>query len=332
MPGRTALLNKKRIMATNEKQVITILMLGGSRRVSLAEQFMRSGKSIGCEVRFVAYELDTDVPIALVGKVVKGLSFSDPDVVDDIIRVVEDNDVRIILPIVNGAMEVASLLRERLPHVFVPVSDFEVTSTLYDKVDAAAAYAAAGFPIPKTYTVIDNDMPAIVKPRKGSRSRGVRIFYDINELMSLANLDSYLIQEYIEDAQEYTVDCYVDRQGDILVTVPRERLEIMGGEVTRTVTRNIPELVEMSRKVLKHFGLTGPVTVQFLHDPRTDRYMLMEVNPRLGGGVICSIYAGAPITDYILKEALEVPVRMCDDWIPNVLMARYQKEAIFFER
>ena len=77
----------------------------------------------------------------------------------------------------------------------------------------------------------------------------MRIFYDINELMSLANLDSYLIQEYIEDAQEYTVDCYVDRQGDILVTVPRERLEIMGGEVTRTVTRNIPELVEMSRKV-----------------------------------------------------------------------------------
>lgn len=60
----------------------------------------------------------------------------------------------------------------------------------------------------------------------------------------------------------------------------------------------------MSRKVIEHFRLTGPVTIQFLHDLDKDRFLLMEVNPRLGGGVICSIYAGAPITDYILLEAM----------------------------
>ena len=99
-------------------------MLGGSRRVSLAELFKRSGERIGCEVRFLAYELDTEVPIALVGKVIKGLKFDDPRVVDDIEKVVRDYDVNIILPIVNGAMEVASLLRKRLPKVFIPVSRF----------------------------------------------------------------------------------------------------------------------------------------------------------------------------------------------------------------
>ena len=46
-------------MPTNGNTVITILMLGGSRRVSLAEQFKRSAQQIGCEVRFFAYELDT---------------------------------------------------------------------------------------------------------------------------------------------------------------------------------------------------------------------------------------------------------------------------------
>ena len=56
----------------------------------------------------------------------------------------------------------------------------------------------------------------------------------------------------------------------------------------------------------------------------------MEVNPRLGGGVICSIYAGATIPDYILQEALGIPVRPCEDWVDRCLMARYQKETIFY--
>ena len=77
--------------------------------------------------------------------------------------------------------------------------------------------------------------------------------------------------------------------------------------------------------------LRGPVTLQFLHDLDNDRYLLMEVNPRLGGGVICSIYAGAPIADYILKEAVGASVRPCTDWAPGTLMARYQKEAIFYK-
>lgn len=319
-------------MSTNETTVVTILLLGGSRRVSLAELFKRSGVRMGVEVRFVSYELDTDVPIALMGKVVKGLSFDDPEVVPDLIRVVKEYDVKIILPIVNGAMGVASLLKEKLTGVFIPVPAYKSTSLMYDKQAAAEAFKEAGIPIPRTYSVIDNEMPAIAKPRMGGSARGVHVFYDVEDLMNLANLDKYLIQEYIENAREFTVDCYVSATGEILVTVPRERLEVMGGEVTRTVTRRIPAIIEMSRKVIRHFKFTGPVTVQYLYDSTTDRYLLMEVNPRLGGGVICSIYAGAPITDYILRESMGVTVTPCDEWVANVLMARYQKEAIFYER
>ena len=147
--------------------------------------------------------------------------------------------------------------------------------------------------------------------------------------MLLADLDKYLIQEYIEHNREYSVDCYVSEEGEILTTVPRERLEIMGGEVTRTKTFRNDHLIDMSRKVIEHFKLTGPVTIQILHDLDKDRYLLMEVNPRLGGGVICSIYAGAPIPDYILLESMGKKVTPSTDWADGVLMARYQKEAIF---
>ncbi|MDE5886518.1 MAG: ATP-grasp domain-containing protein [Muribaculaceae bacterium] len=315
-----------------KKEKITILFLGGGRRVSLAELLKRSGKNIGCNVEIVSYELISEVPISLVGKVVRGLPWNDPDVVEDIIRVVKEYEIDIILPFVSGAIEIASICKDRLPNVFIPVTDFAVASKLFDKVEAAAVFKEAGFPIPRTYSVLSAKMPAIAKPRKGRASRGIQIFHNMEEFMHLDDLKNYLVQEYIENAKEYTVDCYIDRKGRILTTVPRERLEIMGGESNRTRTCHNEIIEKLSREVIEKFSLRGPVNLQFIHDQDADRYLLMEVNPRLAGGVICSVYAGAPITDYIIKEALGVELSPCDDWATGTLMARYFKEAIFYNK
>lgn len=309
---------------------LTVLMLGGARRVSMAELLKRSGQRLGYEIKIVSYELDDQVPIATVGKVVTGLRWTDEGVVDDILRVVIEHEAKIILPFVDGSIAVAARCKEAMPSLFIPVSDPNVSMLMFDKKLAAKAFESAEIPIPRTYKIINAEMPVIAKPRFGSASRGIHVFYDIDDLMHLKDLSDYLLQEYIEHKREFTVDCYVSQKGEILVTVPRERLEVMGGEVTRTITRQIPALAEMSAEIIRKFELRGPVTLQFLHDLDRNRYLLMEVNPRLGGGVVCSVYAGAPITDYILSEALGVDVRPCDDWIPNTLMARYQKETIFF--
>lgn len=306
-------------------------MLGGARRVSMAELLKRSGERIGLDIEIISYELLEQVPIALVGRVIVGLRWSDPKVVDDIARVCKENNVNIILPFVDGAIEIAAKCKVALPNVFVPVGDFETSRTMFDKVEAAKAFEKAGLPIPATYRAINAEMPAIAKPRKGSASRGIHVFYNMDELMHLPNLQDYIVQEYIANRDEYTVDCYVSQKGQILTVVPRCRLEVMGGEVTRTITCRNPILDRMSREVIDKFHLLGPVTLQFLHDLDTDRYLVMEVNPRLGGGVVCSIYAGAPITDYIIDEARGIELKPCDDWSYNTLMARYQKEAIFYE-
>lgn len=298
----------------------------------MAELLKRSGERLGYEIKIVSYELDDQVPIATVGKVVKGLRWTDPGVVDDILRVVIEYEAKILLPFVDGAIAVAARCKEKMPDLFVPVSDTETSITMFDKKLAAKAFADAGIPIPTTYKIIDAEMPVIAKPRFGSASRGIHVFHDIDDLMHLKDISEYLLQQYIEEKKEYTVDCYVAQDGEILVTVPRERLEIMGGEVTRTITTRISQLEEMSREIIEKFQLRGPVTLQFLYDIARNRFLLMEVNPRLGGGVVCSIYAGAPIPDYILSEAMGVPVRPCDDWIDKTLMARYQKETIFFNK
>ncbi|MDE5674003.1 MAG: ATP-grasp domain-containing protein [Muribaculaceae bacterium] len=315
-----------------KNQQLSVLFLGGARRVSLAELLIRSGERIGYKVNILSYDLSEEVPISTVGKVIKGLRWNDPGVVSDIERVVKEFDINIILPFVNGAIEIASICRDKMPDVFVPVTDFDTACKLFDKTEAAKVFKEAGLPIPRTYSVLSAQMPAIAKPRKGGSSRGIHIFNNMEDLMHLQDLPNYLVQEYIPNCKEYTVDCYISGKGEILTTVPRERIEIMGGESTRTRTCRNEILENLSREVIEKFSLRGPVNLQFLHDIDADRYLLMEVNPRLGGGVICSIYAGAPITDYIINEALGVELAPCDDWASGTLMARYFKEAIFYER
>lgn len=311
-------------------KTINILALGGARRVSMAEQLKRSAERLGHEVKIYSYELTREVPIALVAEVIVGLKWGDPKVVEDICRICRECEINIILPFVDGAIEVAAKCKQLLPDVFVPVIEPGLAEVMFDKVEAAKLFQEAGIPIPTTYTAINADMPAIAKPRHGSASRGIKIFSNIDDLMHLENLQDYLVQEYIEHNREYTIDCYISQRGEILMTVPRQRLEVMGGEVTRTITLRSAELIKMSRNVLSKFNFRGPITLQFLEDTDSGRFMLMEINPRLGGGVICSIFAGAPVTDFIIRESLGLDVDPCNDWISGTLMARYQKEAIFF--
>ena len=315
-----------------KNQQLTVLLLGGARRVSLAELLKRSGQRIGYQINIVSYDLSEEVPVSLEAKVIEGLRFNDPEVVADLERVVREYSIDIILPIVNNSIEVASILKSRLPKVFVPVTDFQEAKPLFDKAEAAKVFKEAKLPIPRTYSVLSAQLPAIAKPRTGGSSRGIQIFRNIDDLMHLQDIHNYLIQEYIEHCKEYTVDAYVSREGEILVTVPRERLEVMGGESTRTRTCHNEVLETLSREVITKFSLRGPVNLQFLHDLDNDRYLVMEVNPRIGGGVICSIYAGAPITDYIIDEALGVKLSPCDDWASGTLLARYFKEAVFYEK
>ena len=85
-----------------------------------------------------------------------------------------------------------------------------------------------------------------MKPREGSASKGIVVVNSREELEKVGHFDRYLIQEYIADSEEYTVDCYVSTvDGEVLCAVPRIRLSTSGGEVDRTETRCIDELLEL---------------------------------------------------------------------------------------
>ncbi len=305
-------------------------MLGGAKRVSMARELIRAGGELGVQVLIYSHELSACEPISSVGRVIIGGKYSSATIGAELDTIIAENNIDILLPFIDPAISVAKGCAERNDGLFVPVSDGVMIDTLFDKVLSAACFQRSELSIPKTYSADSCDFPAILKPRKGSASKGIMVVNSSDELAAVADKDNYLIQEYIAHNREYTIDCYITQSGEITAAVPRVRIATAGGEVMRSQTVRNAELIAESKRVINSLGLLGAVTLQFIENLVDGTFKLMEINPRLGGGVICSIAAGADIAKMIIAEALGAEINNDNEnWRDKTLMTRYLQEVIF---
>lgn len=309
--------------------MISILFLGGAKRVSLAEHFIGAAKKFGQSVRIYSYELEEKVPIASVGQVIIGKRWAAADVFDDLKDCIGRHGVSIVLPFVDPAIRICAVLKDSCPGAFIPVSEIDVCETMFDKLRSAEWFEANGIAQPKFFKDVESfEYPVVLKPRKGSASKGL-IICKSKDAVPAVDLSGYLCSAYVEDRTEYSVDCYVNREGYAVSVVPRIRTETSGGEVVRSVTVRDQEVIDVSRRILAAGKFKGPITIQFIRNNRDGALLAMEVNPRFGGGVVTSIGAGSGIVDMVLREARGEVASSVSDWEDGVVMARFFKEVIF---
>lgn len=303
---------------------VRILFLGGAKRVSMAEKFINAGQKLGVEVDLFSYELSREVPIATIATVLTGCKWKDPEIYNDLNQKVTENGIDILIPFVDGAVEVAARYRDQYGKVSVPVGNAIGAATMFDKIEADKLFRRNGLPVPR-----QNVFPLIAKPRFGSASKGIKIIEAEADLNALTSPEKYLLQEYISQRKEITIDCYVSLAGKVIATVPRYRIETQGGEASVTETFHDKEIESLACETLKKTGLSGAVTIQMLRDTRDGRLMLMEINPRLGGGAVCSCHAGANLPEFILRDWLGVEQTVCDNWKSGIRICRYFSEVAF---
>jgi len=261
-------------------RIINILFLGGAKRASLAELFIDAGNELGLDVKIFSYELDANCPISFVGEVILGEKWKSPNLISHLKQTISQKEIDIVLPFVDPATVIASKLKEGLgDSVFIPVGDFIDVEQFFDKNKTTEWCEGVGIPYPK----FDKTFPVIAKPIHGSASKGIEVFYSKEEFESFdKKMENYVIQKFIR-GKEYTVDCYVSTQNKQLIcSVPRERIEMQGGESIKSITVKDSRIIEFVHAIINKSGLVGPITVQLLKDKITDDLFFMEINPRFG--------------------------------------------------
>ena len=158
-------------------------------------------------------------------------------------------------------------------------------------------------------------------------SRDNAVVHDPGELRFYARrIPNALCQEFMEGT-EYTCDAYIDFDLKVRCVVPRRRLEVRAGEVSKGQVVKDLEIMDQAKRVVELLGAgPGVITLQ-LFVARDGRIRFTEINPRFGGGAPLSIQAGADFPRWILQELMgERPQIGFDDFTDGLLMLRYDAE------
>jgi len=156
-----------------------------------------------------------------------------------------------------------------------------------DKLDTAVWLSEHGFPMPKTTLLSaarSEDLPIIIKPRRGSGSRGIEIVNSLARLQvaQMERAADTVAQAYIGSAEnEYT--CAVIRLGGAVRTLVMQRW-LTGGMSGRITIKALPEIEILLRRIAEKVELNGVLNVQLRL--AEDGAQIFEINPRFSSTVM----------------------------------------------
>lgn len=221
---------------------------------------------------------------------------------------VERHGVDTWIPIHDAEIVAAAAAREAgtLPASVVVTAPSAAAARLCgDKLAVAEALAAAGVGSPVT---VRGDMagdwsgPCMVKPRDGVGSRGARLLADPHLRTPEEASAAYVLQEPCT-APEVTIDAFRSARDGWFAAACRERIDVRAGVATRCRVFSDPQLERFAQATAETLGLTGAYCLQAMRSTAGDRWLVTDVNPRLGGATRMSVVAGMDFHAAMVAEA-----------------------------
>lgn len=166
--------------------------------------------------------------------------------------------------------------------------------------------------VPRVFTDSDqvNSFPVLVKPDKGQGSFGIRKVHCRDELLAaIADLPAAIICEYLP-GEEYTVDCFSDRERGLLFAGGRVRRRTRNGISVNTRTVDLPEFKHIAQIIGQELGLHGAWFFQ-LKRAEDGALSLLEVAPRIAGSMATHRVSGInfPLLSIFEEERIFVSVK-----------------------
>ncbi|KOF55875.1 carbamoyl phosphate synthase-like protein [Clostridium sp. DMHC 10] len=309
---------------------MNILLTAIGKRVQLIKWLKNSCKIIGTDASEMAparYFVD---------KFYKVKKFSEEGYIEQILNICEKEKVDFLVPLYEKEFSMLCDYRTcfEAKGTKLILSGKGIIEICNDKWKTYEFFKKNNIECPNTYLKnnipYDVKFPLIIKPFNGMGSQSVFKIKNQKELdFFLEYVENAIVQEFIEGT-EFTVDVLCDLKGSVIFAIPRERLEVRAGEVSKTRTvknkiiiKKVNELCEKLKKECVNENLMGPLTMQCILNEKGEVYFI-EINPRFGGGAPLTFKAGGDYGLYFNKMKEEAHIEPIDNF-EEITMLRYDE-------
>ncbi|MBB6632567.1 ATP-grasp domain-containing protein [Cohnella thailandensis] len=304
-----------------------LLLTAIGRRVQLARHFISYGWDLeGSDLR--ADECAAQGLVKMIHEVPR---YNEEGYYDRLMEICLMREIGFLVPLFEPELIQLSKLKKRFNDsgTLVFVSNEDSLRICLNKYNLACFFKENGILTPDTLNNernIDSLSKWVVKPCTGMG--GKQVFIATHEEVGFYSnkVSNPIFQRYI-DGQEYSIDVFVAEDGQVLSVVPRLRLEVRAGEVSKSITVIDEEVTSLTLELLSKLKLFGPATIQGIKEEGTGRFYFIEVNPRFGGGVPLTIEAGIPYAKFLKADYRQEPNTLYP-YRAGLKMLRYD-EAIF---
>lgn len=312
-----------------------VLILSAGRRVELAQAFAYEIKARGLNAKMLATDLKPELSAAcsVVDVAVKSPRVDDPSYIDFLLSTCKAYQVGLVIPTIDTELLLLAQSRDTFAAegVHLIISNEALVRDCRDKRLTASLFSNLGIDTPRIFKRTDIQFPCFSKPYDGSCSIGASVVQNVSMLSDAMLADEKMMfMELIDGSHtEFTVDAYYDQTGQLVCFVPRQRIEVRGGEISKGVTRRNQIYDYLLPKLTRLEGARGCITLQLFSNFQIGRFAALEINPRFGGGYPLSYSAGANYPGWLIDEyLLNRKIPFFDGWEADLLMLRYDAKVL----
>jgi carbamoyl-phosphate synthase large subunit len=239
---------------------VRVLFTSAGRRVELIQAFTRAAEAL--DLRPIWYAADADEHVAascLAHRAHCVPKVTSSRYVPALLEIARTEKIDLLVPLIDSELTRLSRARSRFARLGtgVIVSSPRVVATCRDKLRMFHFLTEHGIDTPRTWLPDDlrrrqrHRFPYFLKPRHGSASQGNFVVRDRESLRVLcARVRDAIVQDFVPGI-EHTLDVYAGYDGRPRCVVPRQRIEVRGGEVTKARTVKHPGIMETGCRVAK---------------------------------------------------------------------------------
>lgn len=308
------------------KEPINILLFGidGTQTLPIAKSLSKNGyRLIGTYHDYWSYGAHT----RYIHEKIRMDNLDEEAIVDEIIKIVQDKDIRIIIPFGDSTAEILSKHKTRLKqYVKFTIPDYDIFMSAYDKNKLMRLCDENHYPHPITVDLsdisdnkilVDFPYPALIKPNITTGGRGMTLVNSYEEYKDKINAIEAKygmchLQQFIpEGGRQIKVQLFVDNNNEKVfgsVIWKQRYYPEKGGSSCCNVTIDAPELINICRSVLHDLSWDGFADFDLIEDPRDGKMKIMEINPRfpacLGSAMKSGIDYANLLVDYTLCKPL----------------------------